>query len=142
MSIKFEGFEKALKFFDELADTKEQKQTMGKACAVVEAAAKKNAPKGNGELRRSIESKVEFLGGDLVGVVSTPLEYAPYVEYGTGLFAENGDGRKEVPWVYQDDEGKYHSTRGQKPHPFLRPALNDNREQVKKILIKGGFNID
>jgi len=52
----------------------------------VEAEAKKNAPKGTGELRRSITSRVE----DDKGIVYTPLEYAPYVEYGTGLFAENG----------------------------------------------------
>ena len=138
MAIKIEGIEKALKFFEDIADAKEQKAAMQKACALVEGEARKNAPKDNGELRRSIESKVEFRGGDVVGIVSTPLEYAPYVEFGTGLFAEDGDGRKDVPWCYQDDEGEWHSTRGQKPHPFLRPALNDNRENITKIL-KGGL---
>ena len=96
---------------------------------MVEAAAKQYAPKGNGELRRSITSKVE----NAEGSVFTPLEYAPYVEYGTGLFAENG-GRQDVPWSYQDDEGEWHSTSGQKPQPFMRPALDENIAMIKQIL--------
>lgn len=102
---------------------------LGKACALVERAAKQKAPKDTGELRRSISSKVE----DGVGIVFTPLEYAPYVEYGTGLFAENG-GRTDVPWNYKDDKGEWHSTSGQKPQPFMRPALNENREEIKRLL--------
>ena len=108
-------------------------KSVGKACSVVERAAKQKAPKDNGELRRSITSKVEQDGNDAIGIVFTPLEYAPYVEYGTGLFAEDG-GRKNVPWCYQDDKGEWHSTSGMHPQPFLRPALNENREQIKKIL--------
>lgn len=138
-NVKITGVDEIIERFEEIADADAFKKAMGKACALVEGEARKNAPKGNGALRRSIESKVEDNGGEIVGVVSTPLEYAPYVEFGTGLFAENGDGRKDVPWSYQDDEGEWHSTRGQHPHPFLRPALNDNREQVKRIL-KGGLN--
>ena len=55
------------------------------------------------------------------------------VEYGTGLFAENG-GRKNVPWRYKDDEGNWHSTSGQHPQPYMRPALNENREEILRIL--------
>ncbi|WP_299043873.1 hypothetical protein [uncultured Campylobacter sp.] len=47
----------------------------------------------------------------MVGVVYTPLEYAPYVEYGTGLFAVEG-GRADVPWSYQNDKGEWISTSG------------------------------
>ena len=104
-----------------------------KCCAMVERAAKEKAPKGTGELRRSITSRVEERDGEMVGIVFTPLEYAPYVEYGTGLFAENG-GRTDVPWHYQDDEGEWHSTSGQKPQPYMRPALNDCREEIIRIL--------
>lgn len=104
-----------------------------KCCAMVERAAKEKAPKGTGELRRSITSRVEERDGEMVGIVFTPLEYAPYVEYGTGLFAENG-GRTDVPWHYQDDKGEWHSTNGQKPQPYMRPALNDCREEIIRIL--------
>jgi HK97 gp10 family phage protein len=115
----------------------ESTEAVGNACALVEAAAKKKAPKDNGALRRSITSEVQREGGDIVGVVYTPLEYAPYVEYGTGLFAEGGNGRKDVPWWYKDDKGEWHSTSGQKPQPFLRPALEENREQITRLLREG-----
>ena len=105
-----------------------------KSCALVERKAKEKAPKGTGELRRSITSKVERSNGEIVGIVFTPLEYAPYVEYGTGLFAEGGNGRKDVPWRYQDDKGEWHTTSGQHPHPYMRPALTESREEILRII--------
>ena len=133
MSVNIEGLEHLNKTLETLLSTENMTQAMGQACAAVEASAKKKAPKDSGALRRSIASKVEAEGGDIQGVVYTALDYAPYVEYGTGLFAES-NGRTDVPWVYQDDEGNWHSTKGQKPQPFLRPALNENRKMVVKIL--------
>lgn len=131
-TVRVEGLDDVLEAIDNIASGDVIKQRLGLACALVERAAKQKAPKDNGELRRSITSKVE----GLTGIVFTPLEYAPYVEYGTGLFAEVA-GRKDTPWSYQDDEGEWHSTSGQKPQPFMRPALNDNRTEILKIL-KGG----
>ena len=133
MDIRVEGLDDLTEHLDSLLDAASLEKAMGKACALVERSAKQKAPKGTGELRRSITSEVRNYGGEVVGVVFTPLEYAPYVEFGTGLFAENG-GRKDVPWCYQDDEGEWHTTSGMKPHPYMRPALNDNREQIKRIL--------
>lgn len=135
-TIEFDGLEEILKRFDSLIDAEELKKDMGKACALVERSAKQKAPKGSGELRRSITSKVEIEGEEVKGTVYTPLEYAPYVEYGTGLFAEE-DGRTDVPWSYQDEEGEWHTTSGMKPHPYMRPALNENREKIKRIFKDG-----
>ena len=133
MSVEVKGLNQVFKKLDETVGEEKVINNMEKACAVVERAAKENAPKDTGELRRSISSRVDNIDGDIVGIVFSPLEYAPYVEYGTGLFAENG-GRVDVPWNYQDDKGEWHSTSGQKPQPFLRPALEDNREQIISIL--------
>ncbi len=133
--ISFDGLEDILERLEGLYDTSKQEAAINKACALVEAEAKKKAPKGNGELRRSITSKLDTDGTELIGVVYTPLEYAPYVEFGTGLFAEE-QGRKDVPWNYQDDKGKWHSTSGMKPHPYMRPALHENREKIKRILME------
>lgn len=108
-------------------------QAIGRACALVERSAKEKAPKDTGALRRSITSKVDNSFGEMAGVVFTPLEYAPYVEFGTGLFAEKG-GRQDVPWSYQDDKGEWHSTSGQKPQPYMRPALEENREAILNII--------
>lgn len=131
--IKFEGMEAILESLDSAVDDKKLFMALGKACALVERSAKQKAPKGTGELRRSITSKVENTSDGAVGIVFTPLEYAPYIEFGTGLFAEEG-GRQDVPWCYQDDKGEWHSTSGQHPRPYMRPALNENREQIKRIL--------
>ena len=136
MAIEIEGIGKVLKRLEKLSNTENIEKAMGKACAVVEAAAKQNAPKDTGALRSSISSKVEVEGKEVIGTVFTPLEYAPYVEYGTGLFAESG-GRKDVPWNYQDDKGEWHSTSGQKPQPFMRPAVEDNRNKIIEILGEG-----
>ena len=139
MSIQFQGLDELLNSLEELADADKFEKALGKACAIVEREARTKAPKDNGQLRRSIKSKIEKDGENIRGVVFTPLAYAPYVEYGTGLFAEEG-GRKDVPWHYQDDEGKWHTTSGQKPKPFMRPALDENREQILRIIKEGLLN--
>ena len=129
--IEFEGIEEVLDSIDSLADLEGLQSALGKACAVVEASAKQKAPKDTGALARSITSKIE----DTEGIIFTPLEYAPYVEYGTGLFAE--EGGRSTPWIYKDDKGEWHRTSGQKPHPFMRPALEENREKIINILKEG-----
>ena len=129
--IRFEGLDGILDRLNKISSNANIEGALGTACALVERSAKQKAPKDNGELRRSITSKVE----DHKGIVFTPLEYAPYVEYGTGLFAESG-GRTDVPWSYQDDEGNWHSTSGQRPQPFMRPALEDNKATIKQILME------
>ena len=134
MAIRFEGLDDVLEDIDALADVNELEAAMKKACLLVERSAKMKVPKGTGELGRSITSEVNVEGDTVTGIVYTPLEYAPYIEYGTGLFAEAGNGRKDVPWHYQDDEGEWHSTSGQHPRPFMRPALNENREQIIRLL--------
>lgn len=135
-SIKLEGMEQLVATLTKKAQLTNLDETMGKACALVERAAKMKAPKDTGELRRMIASRVEDDGK--TGVVFCPLEYAPYVEYGTGLFAENGNGRR-TPWMYEDEKTKeLIFTRGQHPQPYLRPALYENAEEVLRIL-KGGL---
>ena len=124
-----------LKRIDKMCSETNISAAIGKACALVEGEAKKKAPKDTGALRRSISSTVK----GTEGVVFTPLEYAPYVEYGTGLFAEKG-GRKDVPWYYKDEEGKWHRSSGQHPHPYMRPALNENREEILRLIKEGIIN--
>ena len=130
--IKFEGLDEILYKLDKISSNANIEEALGTCCAIVEKSAKQKAPKDTGALRRSISSKVE----DNQGIVFTPLEYAPYVEYGTGLFAEEG-GRIDVPWNYQDDKGVWHSTSGQKPQPYLRPALEENREKINRLFKEG-----
>ena len=132
-NVKVEGMDNVMEMLDKVTSTVNVQAALQQCCALVEREAKQLAPKDTGALRRSIASRVE---GDK-GIVFTPLEYAPYIEFGTGLFAESG-GRTDTPWSYQNDKGEWVSTNGIKPQPFLRPALNNNRTKIKKIL-KGGL---
>ena len=136
--IKFEGLDKIIDKIEDFDDVREMTSAMQDACNIVESAAKDKAPKDTGALRRSITSKVEVTGNSIEGIVYSPLEYAPYQEFGTGLFAENGNGRK-TGWAYEDEKtGETIFTRGNRPHPFLRPAVNENKDKIINM-IKGAL---
>jgi HK97 gp10 family phage protein len=134
MPIKFEGLEGILEELEGLADTTKFTRALEKCCLLVETEAVKKAPKIDGTLQQSITSGISADG--LTGTVYTPLEYAPYVEYGTGLFSVHPmGGRQDVPWSYQDEKtGKWFSTYGQDAQPFMRPALDENRDKIIEIL--------
>lgn len=132
-AIKFEGLEDCIEAIEDLASVAEYRKKLVDACGIVLADAVAKAPKGNGELRRSLKYKIDDSGEDLNGVVYSTLLYAPYVEFGTGLFAANGDGRKDVPWHYKDEKGNWHTTSGMPPQPYLYPAMTENREKIIEI---------
>ena len=102
-----------------------------KASLLVEGQAVLLAPVDTGGLRDSIGYKVDE--SELVAYVGTNCEYAIYVEYGTGKFAENGNGRKGG-WVYKTPNGEVHFTYGMPPQPYLRPAFRQNQKAIRDIL--------
>lgn len=107
------------------------KEAMEKACLVVEADAKNNAPSVDGTLRASITHSVESEDDSVIGYVGSNLDYAPYVHQGTGIFALMGNGRKQVPWTYYDAKrGEFVSTSGIEPHPFIQEAIEKNRAGI------------
>ena len=146
-----------LKIIEEMA------RNMELACLVIERDAKENCPvsEQGGHFRASITHDVTYNASQIIGSVFSNIDYAPYVEKGTGVYAKDGDGRK-TPWVYV--KGKHsgkvkgatktytwekalqtmailqkkgidaHATRGQKPHPFLEPARDANKDKVTRIL--------
>ena len=98
----------------------------------VERTAKDKCPKDDGTLRASITHTVEQDSESFIGSVGTNVEYGPYVHEGTGIHAKNGKGRQNVPWVYRTADGKYYSTEGQKPNPFLQEALDENMDNIMR----------
>lgn len=104
-------------------------QGLEQACLVVERGAKSKAPVQTGALRSSISHKVSI--PSLEGVIGTPIEYAPYVEIGTGIYSSMGGGR-QGGWVYYDASGVRHFTMGSHPHPFLKPAMDENLSAILK----------
>lgn len=101
------------------------RRALEQSCLIVEGDAKSKCPVDSGQLRQSINHKVE----DNAGWVSTNVEYAPYVELGTGIYSSEGGGR-QTPWVYQDAKGEWHRTSGSKPQPFMKPALEQNTSKI------------
>lgn len=99
------------------------------ACLVVERSAKSNAPVRTGNLRSSITHKVST--GSLEGVIGTAIDYAPYVEIGTGIYSSMGGGR-QGGWKYVDAEGNGHFTMGSRPQPFMKPAMDTNLSAIMK----------
>lgn len=83
-----------------------------------------------GNLRGSISHKV--VPSEKAVYIGTNVEYAAYVEYGTGEYAEGG-GRRTA-WVYRDDYGNFHATTGMKARPYLRPAMTKEAKTYMQIL--------
>lgn len=101
-------------------------------CGLVgEGYAKKLCAVDTGNLRNSITHAVDE--AEPAAYIGTNSEYGPYVELGTGIYAEGGGGRP-TPWVYQDAKGNWHYTHGNKAQPFLKPAVADHAAQYRQIL--------
>lgn len=85
-----------------------------------------NAPTAmidGGNLKNSIE--VEYRDEGLKAIITVGADYAVYVEYGTGIYAEEGGGR-QTPWVYYDEKlGRWVMTRGMRAQPFFNPAVEE-----------------
>ena len=85
-----------------------------------------------GNLRASIQTETFVEDGIPTSETGPTAEYAPYVEYGTGIYAADGSGRK-TPWRYKDEEGKWHVTSGQEAQPFAEPGFQAAQPQIKRL---------
>lgn len=106
----------------------------------IEAAAKENCngrfEHPTGDLKRSI--RAELVGNNSVEIGSN-LEYAVYVEHGTGIYAFDGQGRAPtpehpIPWTYRGSDGLFYTTSGVRPRPFLIPAFNSKKHNIIKYI--------
>lgn len=98
---------------------------------IVEAEIKAQAPVDTGALRKSIGSQLTSDDGRAV-VIGTNQKYAPYVEFGTGQFAEYGNGRK-TPWAYKSGN-KFYRTTGSKPNKFMRGGFRKSKDKALTAL--------
>ena len=94
-----------------------------------EGYAKDLAPVDTGNLRNSISHTVDE--DEPAVYIGSNTSYAPYVELATGIYAEGG---RPTPWVYQDENGNWHWTRGNKAQPFLKPAVADHAQTYRNII--------
>ncbi len=108
------------------------------AARIVNNSAKELCPVDNGDLRASLHTDYKREGSKHIGSVLTNVEYAAYVEFGTGPKG-NGTYTYELPGGihYKADKwrGKipgvgWRMISGQKAQPYLYPALINNREAI------------
>ena len=87
-----------------------------------------------GLLRSRIDHKIDMNQKSVS--VGTNVEYAVYVELGTGIYADGGGGRQS-PWMYnyEGKKGKkgWRITSGSKPVHFLTDAFTKNHSQMKDV---------
>lgn len=145
-SVKIKGIDSLMQRFNAIANM-ELKSAVNKATELVHGQAKALAPVDTGGLAGSIHMQVKDTGKELQGRVYTNCEYAPYVEFGTGV---TGNGTypyqikglnleyKPKGWAYYDeDTGEWIYTKGQKAQPYMYPALNMHKKTIKAILKQG-----
>lgn len=118
--MAIDGLDALLQKLDSLQGngTNALKVGIGRACKRIQAAAKQNCPVDTGRLRASIVTDVQGDSGTVTGTVATAVEYATYVEFGTGQRGNDSVAHRQ-DW------------QGQPPQPFLFPAYRENMEEVK-----------
>lgn len=114
----YKGFEVAVDKFEKHI-IKQIKRIVSETAEMIVSQAKALAPVGDGNLKSSID--VTYAQGGLTAIIKVGAEYGIYVEFGTGIYATEGNGR-DTPWVYYNN-GRYYYTRGMKAQPFWNPSL-------------------
>lgn len=70
--------------------------------------------------------------------IGSAVHYAKYIELGTGVYASEGNGRKDPWWYYDENTGKFVFTHGSKAFHFLRKAVTEHTDEYRR-LVKTAF---
>ena len=97
------------------------------ASGELEAQVKRNTKVDTGKTKGSWEHIVHE--HKLEAEIGSRYKNALWEEFGTGIYALNGNGRK-TKWVYKTPDGKYHTTVGKKPRRALYNAYNTKKNQI------------
>jgi HK97 gp10 family phage protein len=140
--VKVKGIDSVTERFNKIAKM-ELRSTVNRATALVHGQAKALAPVDKGLLAGSIHMQVKESGNTIEGSVYTNVEYAPYVEFGTGI---KGNGTypykieglsleyTDKGWAYfSEDDGKLIFTTGQEAQPYMYPAFQGNLQTIRKM---------
>lgn len=142
-SVTIKGVDRLTKKFNNIANMN-LRSAVNEATKLVHGQAKELAPVDSGNLAGSIHMQVKDTGKEMQGRVYTNLEYAAYVEFGTGI---TGNGTypykveglsleyRDKGWAYFDeDKGEWIYTKGQEAQPYMYPALSTHKKAIEKIL--------
>lgn len=83
-----------------------------------------------------VESYVTDGGAESETGCATDSMVPIYLEYGTGIHAVNGDGRK-TPWTYYDEEtDQFFRTHGMEAQPFAQPGFDAAKPGIDRLAEK------
>lgn len=101
---------------------KKVRRVVSETTLLLQAEARARAPVDTGDLVQSIQ--IRFENNGLTGIVTVGAHYAIWIEYGTGIYAKNGNGRK-TPWSYYNPKfDQWVTTNGHAAQPFWFPAID------------------
>ena len=102
------------------------------AAGEIQSQAARNTHVDSGQTKGSWEYMVDEKNS--VAYVGSSYDNAIWEEFGTGIYALNGDGRTDVPWKYKDVKGNWHSTKGKKPRRMLWKSFTSVKGKAKQAL--------
>lgn len=168
--MSIEGLDSLLKKLNNLGDNINEtvKKGVEKATKKVQGDAKNLAPVNDGQLRNGIVAEVKEEGNEVIGKVAATAEHSSYVEFGTGPVGRASP--KDLPpgvkpqyregmwWIHESqidpdvaekyhfikietEQGVFYGTYGQRPHPYMYPAMKQNEEYIKEA-IKGEVRME
>lgn len=108
------------------------RKLLEEAAALVERSAKEYCHRKTGDLARSITHEIDVEGK--TARIGSNLEYAPMVELGTLPHEILPDTKEALYW--EDAENPYARVQhpGAEEQPFLQPALDDNRDEIERLI--------
>ena len=125
-NIRFEDYSKQVIG----AINREVLNALEEASGELEAQVKDNSREDTGKTKASWSHKVDEVKHE--AYVGSNYENAIWEEFGTGTEALNGNCRKDVPWVYQSEDGKWHRTKGKKPNRALKRAFDSMKNSIEE----------
>lgn len=144
MSVEIKGLDSLRRKLQSLGGDIEKAAEKGAVSTskVIREAAMEHCLKKTGDLRESIYSKIVRSKGTITGFIGTNLEYAAYVEFGTGptgngtypypvsgLVYKADKWRVKLPFLETEDDPGIRYISGQRAQPYLYPALLENRDK-------------
>ena len=123
MSVEFKDFSRiVLQKIQETGET-----FLEEVGGEVEAQTKQNTKVDTGKTKGSWKHVVNAEKMEVQ--IGSRYKNALWEELGTGIYALNGDGRKNK-WVYRTPDGKFHTTVGKKPRRALYNAYNSKKNLI------------
>lgn len=90
--------------------------------------AQRNTRVDTGATKASFQHKVDV--GKMEAAVGSNMENAIWEEFGTGIYAENGGGRSDVPWFYKGSDGTWRATKGKRGTRAFRKAYRSVKNKA------------